>query len=278
VFRGLDRRRLALWSDYTSWDQTKPGFPRVYPVTAGFQLQQTEALARTAILADYDRGLEGVALCEMFDGAGSVILSGFDLVNRAGLDPAADRLLANLVAYTASKEHHAVYPLIEQPIIWGDYPTERGLVCGSLNGLIVNAEWLTPPTNPSAKPLPPNTGSWNMDPGSQFVPRGRNPFGPYGYSTAASLKDLNPDSETGSGVFWASIPPGRKTLITKVKNPAKQAGQLTVALDDKRVTDSTAIGAGQTVELRSPLPAGVTDLSVRYTGTKTLVLLETTFE
>jgi hypothetical protein len=88
---------MALWSDYTGWDEAKPGFPQVYPVTAGFKLQRAESLARTAILADYDRGLEGVALCEMFDGAGSVILSGFDLVNRAGLDPAADRLLANLV-------------------------------------------------------------------------------------------------------------------------------------------------------------------------------------
>ena len=54
-------------------------------------------------------------MCEMFDGTGSVILSGFDLVNRAGLDPAADRLLANLVAYTASKDGHPVHPLIEAP-------------------------------------------------------------------------------------------------------------------------------------------------------------------
>ncbi len=38
VFRGLDRQRLALWSDYTGWDESKPGFPRVYPVTAGFKL------------------------------------------------------------------------------------------------------------------------------------------------------------------------------------------------------------------------------------------------
>ncbi|HOC56746.1 MAG TPA: glycoside hydrolase family 2 TIM barrel-domain containing protein [Verrucomicrobiota bacterium] len=278
VFMGLDRQRLALWSDYGGWDQSKPGFPRVYPVTAGFRLQQPEALARTAILADYDRGLEGIALCEMFDGAGSVILSGFDLVSRAGLDPAADRLLANLIAYTASKENHAIHPLIESPIVWGDYPTERGVVCGSLNGLIVNAEWLAPPTNPSATPLPPNSGSWNMDPGSQFVPRGRNPFGPHGYSTASSLKDLNRESETGSGVFWASLPPGRKSVLTKVRNPATRPGQLTITVNGKTVTGPTAIAAGQTVDLRSPLPADATEVSVRYAGTKTLVLLETRFE
>jgi hypothetical protein len=278
VFRGLDRRRLALWSDYSGWDETKPGFPRVYPVTAGLKLERAEALARTTVLADYDRGLEGVALCEMFDGTGSVILSGFDLVNRVGLDPAADRLLANLVAYTASKEHHAVHPLIASPIRWGDYPTERGVICGSLNGLAVNAEWLAPPTSPSATPLPANSGSWNMDPGSQFVPRGRNPLGPYGYSTAASLKDLNPQSDSGSGVFWASLPPGRKTVITKVRNPATKPGQLSVDVNGKTVTGAATIAAGQTVELSAPLPAGTREVSVRYTGTKTLVLLETRFE
>ena len=278
VFRGLDRRRLALWSDYSGWDQTKPGFPRVYPVTAGFKLQKTEALAHTAILADYDRGLEGIALCEMFDGKGSVILSGFDLVNRAGLDPAADRLLANLVAYTATAGNHAIHPLIEQPILWGNYPTERGVVCGSLNGLAVNAEWLAPPTDPSATPLAPNTGSWNMDPGSQFVPHGRNPFGPYGYSTAASLHSLNPDSAVGEGVFWASLPPGRKAVLTKVRNPATRPGALTIAINSKAATDPVTIAPGQTIELRSPIPAGATEVSVRYTGSKTLVLLETRFE
>jgi glycine betaine/choline ABC-type transport system substrate-binding protein len=51
-----------------------------------------------------------------------------------------------------------------------------------------------------------------------------------------------------------------------------------VAVNDKTVTDSASIGAAQTVELRSPLPAGQTDISIRYTGTKTLVLLETGFE
>jgi beta-galactosidase len=278
VFHGLDRRRLSLWSDYTDWDETKPGFPQVYPVTAGFKLPKAEALARTAVLADYDRGLEGVALCEMFDGAGSVILSGFDLVNRAGLDPVADRLLVNLVAYTASKEGHAIHPLIESPILWGNYLTERGVVCGSLNGLVVNAEWIAPPTNPSGSPLPPNTGSWNMDPGSQFVPRGRNAFGPYTYSTGSSLKDLNPESEIGSGVFWASLPPGRRSVLTKVRNPASAPGHLTVAVNGTNATGPVTVAAGKTVELRSPLPAGVTDVSVRYTGTKTLVLTETRFE
>src|SRR5205814_578915 len=101
---------------------------------------------------------------------------------------AADRLLLNLVAYAASLSVHQVHPVIDKPIHWGDYPTEQGVVCGSLNGLLVNAEWMASPAHPSAEGLPPNTGAWNMLPGEQFVPRGRNPFGPFGYSTGSSLK------------------------------------------------------------------------------------------
>jgi len=44
------------------------------------------------------------------------------------------------------------------------------------------------------------------------------------------------------------------------------------------VTGPVTIPAGQTVNLRAPLPSGVTTVSVRYTGAKTLVLLETSFE
>ena len=31
----IDRDRLFLWSDWTGWDDSKPGFPEVYPVTRG---------------------------------------------------------------------------------------------------------------------------------------------------------------------------------------------------------------------------------------------------
>src|SRR5687768_6167830 len=213
VFNGLSRYRMRLWSDYTKWDQTKSGFPALYPVKYGFKLLEPDALKHTAVLANYDRGLEGVALCEMFDGKGSVLLSAFDLVDRVGLDPAADRLLANLVQYLGSSGEREVYPLVEKPIRWGDYPTERGLMPGPLTGLVINAVWMKPPTDPSATPLPHNTGAWNTDPGNQFVPKGRRPIGPFGYSTATSLRDPNPKEPTGHGTFYARLPKGRTSMV-----------------------------------------------------------------
>lgn len=278
VFQGIDRHRLALWSDYTDWDQTKPGFPLLYPVTAGFKLAKPESLAQTAILADYDRGLEGIALCEIFSGRGSVILSAFDLVSRAGLDPVADRLLANLVRYAASTNAHEIHPLIDSPIHWGDYNSERGLITGPANGLILNATWIKPPTNPSATPLSQDEGAWNVRPGDQFVPHGRSPSGPYGYSTSTSLRDLASASKTGSGIFWARIPRGKSRMLTSIENPSAEVAEISVVINEGSSPEKILVPPRKTAEMSTSLPTGATNVCVRYTGSKELVLLQTSFE
>jgi len=277
VFAGLDRRRFAWWSDYSGWDQTKPGFPEIYPITAGFGLTDANALGRTAVLADYDLGLEGLGLCEMFSGKGSVIMCGFDLCRRAGFDPVADRLLLNLVNYASSPEAHEQYPLIEQPILWGNYGTERGVITGPLNGLVVNADWIAPPTNPSAKPLTQAEGWWNTKPSDQFAPRGRRPFGVYGYTPGSGLADLRPNEKIGTGFFWARIPAGKHRMITKVRNPEQTSAMLEITVNEKSPGDPASIPAGEH-SLTTDLPGDQRNLCVRFTGTKSLVLLETDFE
>lgn len=279
VFDGLSRRRLALWSDYTAWDQTQPGFPKVYPVGSGFKLNSAKSLAQTAILADYDRGLEGIALCEMFAGNGSIILSAFDSVARAGLDPAADRLLVNLTSYAASRTWHDIQPLVNGPIYWGDFPSERGTICGTLNSLIVNAEWIPAPNGPRSKPMAANTGAWNMLPGEQFVPRGRSPFGDYGYSTASSLRDPDSEETRGSGFFWARIPAGKRAVATLVRNPNPAPVSFAVNAGGPTGAVTATIAAGQAQVVRTALPVGATTVCVRFeAGAKNLVLEQTEFE
>jgi hypothetical protein len=275
VFVGLDRKRMQLWSDYTSWDQTQKGFPRLHPVTAGFRLSDPQDLQRTAILADYDRGLEGIALCEVFDGLGSVILSAFDIVNRTGIDPAADRLLANLVFYAAQPDGHEPSVAIERPIQWGNLPSEQGVVSGSLNGLLVNAEWVRGETQEDQPALPANTGAWNMMPGDQFIPFGRNPFGPYTYSTGSSLRSGTPSASEGEGFFFARPPRGTKNILTIARNPGKAAARFAMSVNGQ--TAETIIGPGKQESLTLPLPWEDT-LQIRFKGPKDLVLIETRFE
>jgi beta-galactosidase len=275
VFAGLSRERLALWSDFTAWDQTKTGFPQIYPVTRGIKLLSADDLAKTAILADYDRGLDAVALCEVFDGQGSVVLCGFDVLNRVGLDPAADRLLANLAAYTLSDKHE-LHPLITGKIVWGNYPTERGVVTGPLNGLVYNCRWTPSETNQSNKPMPDNEGSWNELPGDQYIPKGIRIVGPFTYSTGATPKELDPDNPIGTGVFYAAVPPKCASMTTKVENPTTQA--LTLKIQVNGVEQQSQIDAGQTVVLRNEVTGDKNAVQVRYSGDKHLVILETWFE
>jgi hypothetical protein len=276
VFEGLGRARFHLWSDQTGWDQTKPGFPAVYPVTHGFRLTRAEDLARVAVLANYDRGLEGVALCEMFEGKGSILFTGLGLVERAALDPIADRLLTNLVSYLTTKEH-PLHPLIADPIHWGKYETEKGLITGPLNGLVVNCRWVRPPTDPNATPLPDNTGEWNTRPGEQFVPAGRRAIGPYGYSTATSMVESDRNAPNGTGFFHASLPPGRTAMVTTVENPGKTGASITIDVNG-RPQDFT-VAAGETTTLRSEFVASVPNtVAVRYTAAKVLVIHQTAFE
>jgi beta-galactosidase len=277
IFDGIPRERLEYWSDYTDWDQTKENFPRIYPVTRGFRLIGDTALSHTAILIDYDRGLEGIALAEFFDGPGSVLLSGLDLVARCGLDPIADRMLRNLVLYTANQQPHEIHPKVTQPIKWGNYPTQQGVLAGPIQGLLIDVEWTPPKLDPNATPLTRAQGAWNTRPSDQFIPHGVRMFGPYTYSTGTAPRDLNRTSTMGSGFFWASLPAGRKVVTTKVQNPLKTDVSITV---DTGVQPraATSVPAGKTITITSPLPADASNVRVQYTGDKELVILETAFE
>jgi len=187
-----------------------------------FQVTHQEDLARTAILADFGRGLAETALGEVFAGQGSVLISGFDLTARNGLDPIADRLLRNLVSYTATVSGHYAQPLINTPIVWGDYLSERGLISGPQYGLLVNV----------GKARVPNSAAPSLF-SQQTIPYGRRAFGPFSYNGNCHIVDDNPSSATGSGVFYARIPPGSRSLVTKVLNPSQTIAAMAVELNGK---------------------------------------------
>jgi hypothetical protein len=185
--------------------------------------------------------------------------------------------LLNLVNYAASDSGHEAHPLIDKPILWGNYPTEQGVVTGPLNGLVVNADWIVPPTDPSAKPLTQEQGWWNTRPSDQFVPHGRSPFGPYTYSPSSSLHGLESEDRIGTGIFWARIPATATTVVTKMRNPTDKDATLSISVNGKSPDAAQRIAPGE-ITIRTPLFQGQPDVSVRYTGTKALVILETVFE
>ncbi len=276
VFAGIDRDRLKMWSDPTDWDESKPGFPSIYPVEHGFELTRPDDLANVAILADYDVGLSGTALCEMFDGDGSVMICGFGIAKRVGVDPVADRLLANMIEYMASDTPHTRHPLIEKPIRWGEFATQHGVISGPINGLFYNTDWIAPPTEPDAMPLTDAQGAWNTKPGDQFVPRGVRPRGPFHYTFNCGPRD-DERRGPGRGIFFATVPAGRKEVVTKVRNPTNE--KTTIQIDVNDATYAPAeVPAETSTTIRSAIPAGATDVSVRYTGNRELIIEETDFQ
>ncbi len=286
VFAGVDRDRLKMWSDPSDWDESKPGFPGIYPVEHGFELTRPEDLGNVAIIADYDVGLSGTALCEMFDGEGSVMLCGFGISKRVGVDPVADRLLANMIEYMASDTPHQRHPLIKEPIRWGDFATQHGVISGPINGLFYNTVWLPPPTEPDARPLSKNQGAWNTRPGDQFVPRGVRPRGPFHYTFNCGPRD-DEKSAPGRGAFFATVPRGKREVVTRVRNPLHEAATIQVDVNDSTYAPAE-VPANSSITIRSALTPALSrstgrgsetrmDVGVRYTGDRELIIEETDF-
>jgi hypothetical protein len=285
VFDGIDRDRLFLWSDPTRWNETKPGFPVSYPVTNGFKLAGADDLAHATILADYDHGLEGVALAELRDRQGSVLLNGFGIVARAGLDPVADRLLANLVRHVANDSTPA-RPLIDSKIVWGDYASERGLVTGIYSGLVLNTVPRLPAAlNASDYPIAIDSegftfagsrGGWNTNPSIQYVARGRRPFGPYRFTLGGAVQLPKEHGPLGEGSFWLRLPSGRSTMTTTVENPTAAPLPFEVRVNAEPVQHTT-IPANSTATIETALAGSPTSLGVTYRGDRRLVILTTDF-
>lgn len=286
VFAGIERATLRVWSDYSGWDETKPGFPAIYPVTNGFVVSNKEDMGRIAVLANYSVGLEGIALAEMFDGNGSVMLSGFDLANRAGLDPVADRLLKNIANYTTSDAVHENQLLVDAPIRWGDYESEKGILTGITSGLMLNSK---PALFGSYEGLPillEKEGhmyagakwGWNTRPGKQYVPYGRRMFGPYEHRGFGGVPTPeNPDSPTGEGVFWCRVPLQTQVMETLVWNPADTDLDIFIAINGKEAP-AASIPAGAYKVITSPVPSESRDLQIRLRGDRRLVILQTSFK
>lgn len=267
VFADLTRDDLFLMDDYTGWQEARPGFPAVYPVTRGYALTRPAELGRVRVLANYDHGLMGVALAEFFgaNGNGSTLLSGFDLVPRVGLDPVADRLLTNLVRYVVADPVHEARPVIADTLVWGSYDSERGLLTGVHSGLLLNTVPTMPEALRSRYPtkidadgfwVAGDAGGWNTRPAVQYVAQGRRPFGPYEFTSGGSYRRLEGAAAEGEGRVWWRVPAGRTVLSTRVDNPVSVPLDLTVAVNDSTVRVRVAPQSSQLIEVPLRAPKG----------------------
>ncbi len=284
IFAGIDREQLKLWSDYTDFHESHPGFPAIYPVTGGFSVRNAD-MARTAVLANYDRNLVSTALCEFVEGAGSLLMCGFDFAGRGGIDPVADRLLRNTVNYLTAEQPEEVAILVEEPIWWGDFASERGIVTGANNGLLLHTYPIVPTDQQKRSPLKVDKlgynyvgsyVSWNSRPGIQYVGNGRRPFAPYNFSGGGADRVKASDAALGNGYFVARVPQDRSTMKTLLSNPSAHNIEITISINGGN-KQSVALAPHEERLVKTPLPKERT-LRVEFEGSRYCVLLMTAFE
>lgn len=286
VFEGLGHRNFRLWTDYTQFDESRSGFPAIYPVTQGYDLRNSK-LENVAILANYSRALSATALCEMFSGKGSVLLSGFDLINRCGIDPVADRFLSNMIQYMSSDNNHKVYVEVKDSIVWGDYASERGIVNGTCNGLMLNTVPIIPKgqeheskyqikTDEYGYQYAGSYGGWNSKPGVQYVPYGRRPMAPFSFSRGGSPL-ISKKSTVGEGYFYVTIPQNKKTMVTVLENPDNVSIRISIAVNDETPVECV-IEAKQRLSVKTDISKTGRNMKVALRGDRRTILIKTIFE
>jgi hypothetical protein len=283
LFSGLTQDKFLLWSDYTGFDESQPGFPAVYPVTNGYLVDEAD-LTQITILANYSRNLSAVALSEIIHGKGSVLLSAFDLTSRIGLDPVADKLFTNLVNYATSDTPPEIYPLVERIIYWGSYKSEEGLVTGANNGLIINTVPVSPVNRQGEYQLKVDDlgyhytvsyGGWNTRPGVQYMIRGRRPFAPYGYSPGGNYIVDDQFKSEGSGFFLAKVGKEKKQMLTLVENPTERPIKIAIQINSDEI-ENYLIESHSKRTIVSKLPEQQ-ELKVTFKGDRSAVILTTEF-
>ena len=283
VFADVIRKQLRVWSDYTDWDETKPGFPAVYPVTDGFIPANKEDIQSIAVLGNYGVGLEGIAIAEIFNGKGSVLVCGTDWASRAGIDPVADRLLLNMLRYMSDNQQHEKYPLVTAPIVWGDYASEKGILTGVNSGLMVHSVPKVPDNSRSKITVTEigdrflgAPGGFNTRPGVQYLAHGRRMFGPYILRGFGNVPEpVSPNNNVGEGYFWCRVPAGKTICSTLVWNQADEPLKVEVEINTNYKAEKLIpANAKATVDCSF----SGTELKVFYKGDRRLVLLETNFK
>ena len=258
IFADIDRKNLRLWSDSSDWTLKKEGLPENEPVNTLLRLQDADALGSTAVLANFGRGLEYMALAEVFRGQGSVILSGFDFGRFVGVDLIAGKVLRNIITYAADERQHTLVPPAKASVKMGSPSDEDGLIpCEFRNGLLME-----------------------YDKDYQV----RRIAGPFWFNRLCHTKLINPENKVRRAFVDVIPPAGTKEVVFHVRRvPTKEnrgkftPEEVTISLGDAQVKQS--IPDEEEVAIRLPLPEGrEKPLRIEFSGTDDMGISQMNFK
>ena len=261
LFKGLPENALSYWNDYTGWNESKPDFPKVSPVNTALALRDQSAVEKTAILANFGRGLANLALVEVFDGEGTVMVSGFDFIPRISMDPVADRFFMNLISYACSKKKHFKFVSAAQKIEWGNLKSEHGIVSSTFNGLVAYGVKQSRMDSPCT---------------DEYLARGRELVGAFRFNSAGEVFCFE-NAEKVKAVLGMRVPKEWSQITSVVRNPLNKLAELTVQLNQNPAKTFT-FEPGEKQDISMLLPEGSLDIKLTLTGTRGLLLESSRFE
>jgi len=261
LYKGLPENALSYWNDYTGWNESMPDMPKVSPVFTAMGLREQEAGDKAAVLANFGRGLSQLALVEVFDGEGSVIVSGFDFIPRIAQDPVADRFFLNLISYACSKKKHFKYVSAVQKIEWGNLKTERGMIAGTLNGLLLNGVKVGRIDSPCSE---------------EYVAKGRVLVGPYRFTSSGDVFYFENTPQV-KAIVGMRVAKEWSQMTSLVRNPLKSVAEVSMQLN-QNPAKVCSIDPGEARDISLLLPEGAKDIKLTIKGPRGLLLESSRFE
>lgn len=235
--KGLANRNFFLWNHAKSSSN--------FPVTSVFNVS-ADILKETSVLANCGPALENSVVLEYFTGKGSIIFSQFEVVDRAGHDPIAAKVLLNLVDYLQDGSH-VFGQKVTGDIIFADFESEAGLFPASLKqGMVINSH---------------NYGrvSWEKN----TWPDGRRITGEQRIINSLGYTGQVKRSDTASGFFFLCPPDKAGAFYLKVKNPVDKQLWFSVEINDRPVSKVVEAAPNTVMDYGPwPIPEGGGTLKV----------------
>lgn len=191
----------------------------------------------------------------------------------------------NLIAYGISVEEHELHPLIEEPIRWGEFETEKGILDGITSGFMINSKPQLYGSYENLRILLEREGhmyagakwGWNNRAGKQYVPYGRRIFGPYHHRGFGGVPTPIEPESPGKAFFWCRVPKNTTSMKTLVWNPADEALLVKSSINEKNIVVSR-IPPGQYTWFENTIDEEEEVLRIDLEGDRRLVVLETRFD
>ena len=156
--------------------------------------------------------------------------------------------------------------------MWGDYASERGIITGTRNGLLVHA----------AKLDVQKKGAKEFE----IVPSGRQLMHFY-YSSTCHVDDADPTNHTATGTVFLRLNPTSMKLVSKattfVSNPTDKAQSIVIWAqgtgESNEAKEPVHVSPRSTARIVINVAVGKTskEVEMSFSGGKGIVLVNTTF-